>query len=403
MKSFFSALIILTACIAPALAATPVWGQCGGENFTGDTTCAEGSYCQFSNQWYSQCLPGTNPNPGTSSSVSSVSSATPTSSQPVSTTSSAPNPTSTKFKYFGVNQSCAEFGENVLPGVLGTHYTWPSPSSIDFFVGKGFNTFRVAFKLERLSPDTVGLASPNFDAAYLSGLTETVNYITLTKGAFAIIEPHNYARYYGNVITNYADFSAWWENLATIFVNNDKVIFDVINEPHSIPATDALALNQAAINGIRSAGATQLILVEGTAWTGAWTWISSGNSAAFTSITDPLNNIAIEMHQYLDTDGSGTSPTCVSPTIGAERLQAATAWLQQTGFKGFLGELGAGSNDDCISAVKGALQYMQESGVWIGALWWAAGPWWGDYFQSIEPPNGASIPRILPEALLPFV
>ncbi|KAF4593384.1 hypothetical protein EYR38_009098 [Pleurotus pulmonarius] len=403
MKSFFSALIILTACIAPALAATPVWGQCGGENFTGDTTCAEGSYCQFSNQWYSQCLPGTNPNPGTSSSVSSVSSATPTSSQPVSTTSSAPNPTSTKFKYFGVNQSCAEFGENVLPGVLGTHYTWPSPSSIDFFVDKGFNTFRVAFKLERLSPDTVGLASPNFDAAYLSGLTETVNYITLTKGAFAIIEPHNYARYYGNVITNYADFSTWWKNLATIFVNNDKVIFDVINEPHSIPATDALALNQAAINGIRSAGATQLILVEGTAWTGAWTWISSGNSAAFTSITDPLNNIAIEMHQYLDTDGSGTSPTCVSPTIGAERLQAATAWLQQTGFKGFLGELGAGSNDDCISAVKGALQYMQESGVWIGALWWAAGPWWGDYFQSIEPPNGASIPRILPEALLPFV
>jgi hypothetical protein len=25
------------------------------------------------------------------------------------------------------------------------------------------------------------------------------------------------------------------------------------------------------------------------------------------------------------------------------------------------------------------------------------------YFQSIEPPNGAAIPRILPEALLPFL
>lgn len=32
-------------------------------------------------------------------------------------------------------------------------------------------------------------------------------------------------------------------------------------------------LNQACINGIRSAGATsQLILVEGNSWTGAWTW-----------------------------------------------------------------------------------------------------------------------------------
>ena len=117
---------------------------------------------------------------------------------------------------------------------------------------------------------------------------------------------------------------------------------------------------------------------EGTSWTGAWTWTSSGNSQVFGAIKDPNNNVAIEMHQYLDSDGSGTSPTCVSPTIGAERLQAATEWLRQNNLKGFLGELGAGSNDACISAVKGALCSMQQSGVWIGALWWAAGPWWGD-------------------------
>ena len=50
-----------------------------------------------------------------------------------------------------------------------------------------------------------------------------------------------------------------------------------------------------------------------------------------------------EMHQYLDSDGSGTAETCVSTTIGAERLQAATAWLQQYGFKGFLGYAGTQS------------------------------------------------------------
>ena len=104
------------------------------------------------------------------------------------------------------------------------------------------------------------------------------------------------------------------------------------------------------------------------------------------------------MHQYLDSDGSGTSPTCVSSTIGAERLQAATQWLQQNNLKGFLGEIGAGSNGGCnpayagrvvcsclicftaaacISAIQGALCEMQQSGVWLGALWWAAGPWWG--------------------------
>jgi endoglucanase len=52
------------------------------------------------------------------------------------------------------------------------------------------------------------------------------------------------------------------------------------------------------------------------------------------------------MHQYLDSDSSGTSGTCVSSTIGVERLTAATNWLKQNGFKGFLGEIGAGSNGE---------------------------------------------------------
>jgi len=308
----------------------------------------------------------------------------------------------TKFKYFGVNQSGAEFGENKIPGVLGTDYTWPSPSSIDFFVNQGFNTFRIPFKQERISPPSAGLTGA-FDQTYLNGLKTIVNYVT-QKGAFAIIEPHNYMRYNGAIITSQANFQTWWKNLANEFKSNTRVIFDVMNEPNGIDAAVVRDLNQAAINGIRASGATQqLILVEGTSWTGAWTWTTSGNSQAFTSIRDPNNNVAIQMHQYLDSDGSGTSPTCVSSTIGAERVRAATDWLKQNNLKGFLGEIGAGSNQVCIDAIKSALCAMQASGVWIGAAYWAAGPWWGDYFQSIEPPNGASVSQILPQALKPFL
>lgn len=32
-----------------------LWGQCGGQNWTGPTTCAQGT-CKYSNPWYSQCL-----------------------------------------------------------------------------------------------------------------------------------------------------------------------------------------------------------------------------------------------------------------------------------------------------------------------------------------------------------
>ncbi|KAF8071917.1 endoglucanase [Lyophyllum atratum] len=396
MKSSLSAFASLAVLITLGgrAAAVAVWGQCGGINYSGDTTCAAGSTCIVVNDYYWQCQPGsattTTPGGGTSTST-----APPTSTNPAGCTG-----TLTKFKYFGVNQSGAEFGNTKIPGVLGTDYTWPATSSIDYFVGQGFNTFRVPFQQERISPPANGLTGA-FDATYLNGLKTIVNYIT-NKGAYAIIEPHNFMRYNGAVITSTANFQTWWKNLANEFKSNSRVIFDIMNEPNGIDAQTVFNLNQAAVNGIRSSGATsQLITVE--AWTGAWSWTSSGNSNVFGAIKDPNNNVAIQMHQYLDSDSSGTSATCVSSTIGAERLAAATAWLKANNLKGFLGEIGAGSNAQCISAVKGALCSMQQSGVWIGAAWWAAGPWWGTYFQSIEPPNGAAISQILPQALKPFL
>ncbi|KAF8674667.1 Cellulase (glycosyl hydrolase family 5) [Rhizoctonia solani] len=377
-------------------AQAPAYAQCGGQGWTGATTCVSGFTCTVSNQWYSQCLPGT----ASPSSTTSAPTSTPTSGTGVCS-----GATRTKFKYFGVNQSCAEFGEGKWPGVLNTDYIWPATSSIDYFLGKGMNTFRVAFTMERISPLASGLTGA-FDATYLGDLKKTVSYIT-GKGGYAVIDPHNFMRYNHNIITSTSDFQTWWKNLAAEFKDDKNVIFDLQNEPWGIDASAVAQLMQAGINGVRSAGATsQLILVEGTSWTGAWTWTSgSGNGDAFKNLTDPNNNFAIEMHQYLDTDGSGATGNgvCVSSTIMTERIASATQWLKDNNLKGFLGELGGGSNDVCINAIKGGLCAMQESGVWIGALWWAAGPWWGDYFQSIEPPNSPAVARILPEALLPFL
>ncbi|KAJ7678880.1 endoglucanase [Mycena polygramma] len=387
------ALTTLAIAVSPA-ASVAVWGQCGGQGWTGSTVCDAGSSCVVSNQYYSQCLPGT----GT---VSTTSTATTTSTAPPSSTGCANR---TKFKYFGVNQSGAEFGSATWPGTWGKDFIFPAPRCVELET-LGFNFFRVPFQMERLVAPATGITGP-FSSAYLANLTATINYITVTKGAFAALDPHNFMIYNNAAISSTAELmlsTIVWTNLAGQFKSNSKVIFDVMNEPNGIPASTAFALNQAAVNGIRASGATsQLILVE--AWTGAWTWVSSGNSAVFGAIKDPNNNTAIEMHQYLDSDGSGTSATCVSSTIGAERLADATAWLKANNLKGFLGEIGAGNNAACITAVSGALCSMQQSGVWIGASWWAAGPWWpADYFTSIEPPSGLSIAQLLPQALLPYL
>ncbi|KXN84735.1 Endoglucanase 3 [Leucoagaricus sp. SymC.cos] len=395
MKSTFTTLVAAAAFfVSTVKGAQPVYAQCGGNGWSGDTTCVSGAVCTKLNDYYSQCLLGsatTTTNPGS-----------PTTSAPSGGGTLCSGASRTKFKYFGVNQSGAEFGDGKIPGALGTDYTWPSPTSVDYFVSQGFNTFRIPFMLERLVPPSGGITGA-FDSAYFNGLKTIVSYIT-GKGAYAIIEPHNYMRYNGQVISDNNGFATFWKNLANQFKSNDHVIFDLMNEPNGIDAGVVYQAMQAAVNAIRTTGATQLILVEGTSWTGAWSWSSSGNAAAFAALSDPNNNVAIEMHQYLDSDSSGTSDQCVSSTIGAERLQAATQWLMANNKKGFLGEIGAGSNQVCIDAVKSALCTLQTAGgAWIGASWWAAGPWWGTYFQSIEPPNGTAIARILPEALKPFL
>ncbi|GFF37833.1 probable endo-beta-1,4-glucanase B [Aspergillus lentulus] len=304
------------------------------------------------------------------------------------------------FQWFGSNESGAEFGSGNIPGMLGTDYIWPNTTAISILRDAGMNIFRVPFAMERLVPNNM-TGSP--DATYMADLVSTINYITST-GAHAIIDPHNFGRYYGNIITSTTDFAAFWTTVATQFKDNDLVIFDTNNEFNTEDQTTVLDLNQAAINAIRAAGATsQYIFVEGNSWSGAWTWESVNDNLK--TLTDPIadpDKLIYEMHQYLDSDGSGTSSTCVSATIGQERIESATAWLVANAKKAFLGEFAAGANSVCVSAVTGMLDYMEANAdVWLGAEWWAAGPWWGDYIYSMEPMTGPAYEYYL-EVLEPY-
>ncbi|KAF4981706.1 hypothetical protein FZEAL_2508 [Fusarium zealandicum] len=362
-------LLTLSVLAASALAQSGGWGQCGGQGWSGSTTCIAGFKCTYGNPFYSQCLPSSDP---PSTTLETVTNPSPTTKPPVK-----------DLWWFGTNEAGGEFGEGTLPGTWGTHYIFPDLSTISTLRGQGYNTFRVQFRMERLTPSSMTGAYNN---AYLKNLTDVVNHIT-KSGGWAVLDPHNYGRFFGNIITDTAGFQTWWKNFANQFKGNDRVIFDTNNEYHTMDQKLVLNLNQAAINGIRAAGATQYIFVEGNQWSGAWSWPDVNDNMK--ALTDPQNKIVYEMHQYLDSDSSGTSPNCVSTTIGVERVKAATEWLRKNGKIGILGEFAGGPNTQCKTAVKNLLDYIEANNdVWKGALWWAAGPWWGNYMFSFEPPSG---------------
>lgn len=117
-------LALLSILASGALAQSSAYGQCGGQGWTGATTCVSGYVCTYANDWYSQCLPGT---ATTTSSVVTVTTATATSSTAAATTTFA---ASGSFKWFGVDESVAEFGSDNYPGTWGIDFYFPSNTSI---------------------------------------------------------------------------------------------------------------------------------------------------------------------------------------------------------------------------------------------------------------------------------
>ncbi|CAE6531591.1 unnamed protein product [Rhizoctonia solani] len=316
-----------------------------------------------------------------------------------------------KILYAGVNESGGEFGVysssatlgTGLPGRFGVDYAFINQSTVDIFVENDkINVFRVAFLLERMCPLEYGLGS-KFNETYYSQFKVAIDYITLTKGAYAIfdanyMQPHNYMRYNdpsqqpftGSVIGNTSDskaattaqFQTFWQEVSGRFKENEKVIFGIMNEPHDMPTSLVLQNDQAAIDGIRASGAKQLILAPGNGYTGGHSWLESsqGNEPSgdyMHKLSDPLNNTAIEVHEYLDQDFSGTHAECTQP--GPENLAALTGWLRQHGLKAVVGEIGGGANENCYSQLRDLLSYLETNDEYIGWMGWAAGPLWGTF------------------------
>ncbi|KAK4463018.1 hypothetical protein QBC42DRAFT_285855 [Cladorrhinum samala] len=93
-----SSLLVALAA-SGATAQQSLWGQCGGQGWSGAKTCVSGSYCFEQNPWYFQCIPGSGPTTApatTKAPVTSVVAPTPTtlstSVAPPVATSTPPSP-----------------------------------------------------------------------------------------------------------------------------------------------------------------------------------------------------------------------------------------------------------------------------------------------------------------------
>ena len=225
-----------------------------------------------------------------------------------------------------------------------------------------------------------------------------------SKGMRVILDVHNYARYQGFVIgsrnLSTDALGDLWRRLGERYKDNETVIFGLMNEPNGLPTETWLAAANIAIAAIRQTGAKNLILVPGNGWSSALDWTGGAygtpNSEVMLKVRDPAGNFAFDVHQYFDSDFTGSSAVCQSAGVGIETLTPVTEWARQHGQRLFLGEFGVGANETCLEALDRTLRFLtQNRNVWLGWSYWAGGEWWpADYFTNIQPSDGRDRPQL---------
>lgn len=296
----------------------------------------------------------------------------------------------------GVNLAGAEFNGGRLPGVLYKDYVYPNDAEFDYFASIGANVIRLPFRWERIQPSLSG----ELDPAELRNLEKTVA-MAKSRGMCVILDVHNYGTYRGKAIgTTEVPVQAFinlWTRLAAKFSDTSVVAFGLMNEPFKLPIEQWASTAQKTVNAIRKQGAKNLILVSGARWSGVHEWEKpidgTSNAAAFANFQDPLKRTLIEVHQYADTNYSGTGKTCLPAENFAPMFTNITRWAKANDQKLFLGEFGTPSNQLCLEALDAILAQMNDAAVWRGWTYWAAGSWWGSYPLSIEPQNGQDAPQ----------
>lgn len=287
------------------------------------------------------------------------------------------------FQYTGVNEAGLEFNGAKT-------YCAPQTSSIQNFHNQGHNIFRIPFAWEEIQSC---IRCPlNID--YLNALDTIVNSI-ISMGGIALIDCHNYFRYYDTLIdvNDLDSFANLWYQLSNHYTNNNQIWFGLMNEPHDMLTENVLKFHQQAIWAIRGTGNNNKIIISGNGWDSLTLWTLPSpyygtSNTILNTLDDPMKNFIFEMHLYFDSDFSGTHAECTS--IDFNLIQQTTTWLRNVNKKAIVTEFGLGNNDNCVDNYgEPFLNFLQQNqDVWIGYTYWSAGPCWpDDYIFTIDPHN----------------
>lgn len=269
----------------------------------------------------------------------------------------------------------------------------------------GFNAFRIPVPWQSLINND--LDTNELDENFMTNYYDPILEACFATGSHCIIDIHNYARWNGAVIGQGgpADdvLAKTWSQLATRYKGQANAIFGIMNEPHNLDMPTWVNTVQASVTAIRQAGATeQIILLAGVEFANAGGFPSQSGPYldSITNIDGTTKNLIFEVHQYLDSDTSGTHTDCTKPQV--DTFNNLATYLRNADRQAFVGEIGGGNNQDCVNLISNALDVLNNNGdVFLGWTSWAAGTFPSTY-ELYEAPNSDGTDQLLvAQAFLP--
>lgn len=351
---------------------------------------------------------------------------------------SSPSGTLKNWSFVGVNLSGLEFGKLISPFVIpnlskeDANATTSDLNETQGFIHAGMNTIRVPLSWSYLQWD--GPEQPSINKAYYDNYVKPLLETLTSAKIYTIVDLHAYMRYStygqqysgcgqegpcpdGTLVLDMNAYRSVWGQLWELMrqdpkINTAYLMLDLMNEPVDVPDDSVFTIQAELIKMLRGNHFNGYILVEGNAWSGLHSWIthswtsSTGdqysNATLFSrknfnhaGITD-LSKILINVHQYLDSDYSGTHQDCLQnlKTTGVDgfNLDAFIKYLKENQLQAMVTEFGVGQNAaSCTPALTQFMDYLKSNASgsnnygFVGWTIWSSGHGWGNYNLRVQP------------------
>lgn len=225
----------------------------------------------------------------------------------------------------------------------------------DAFVEAGFKSIRIPVTWHTHVSDTLPYT---IDRQWLNRVEEIIDW-ALSRGMWVVLNSHHddwLKQSYSD--QNKARFDSIWSQIASEFQDKpERLLFEILNEPHDLSIAQVNDLNSRILHIIRQTNPTRIVFFSGARW---------ANSNDLLSINIPNDSYVMGYYHSYDPwpfagEGQGIWGTSTHIADMQARMASVQEWSQSNNVPVVISEFGTDTLCDYNSRMKYIATYVEEA------------------------------------------